>query len=127
VPLVGARAVVVGRSNVVGKPAGLLLLAQHATVTLCHSRTEHLAAATREADVLIAAVGRAHLLGAAHVKPGAIVVDVGTNPTPGGDSTGDVDAEAVEEVVAALTPVPGGVGPVTTMLLLQNTVQAAGG
>ncbi len=124
VALSGRRAVVVGRSTVVGKPTALLLLAAHATVTICHSRTRDLAAVCREADVLIAAVGRPALIGAGHVAPGATVIDVGTNPD--GDSlTGDVDTAAVAAVAAAVTPVPGGVGPVTTAMLLRHTVQAA--
>jgi methylenetetrahydrofolate dehydrogenase (NADP+)/methenyltetrahydrofolate cyclohydrolase len=124
VSLSGVRAVVVGRSTVVGKPAALLLLAEHATVTVCHTRTVGLAALCAEADVLVAAAGRAHMLGAAHIKPGAVVIDVGTNPTPGGGLAGDVNpAEA--EAAAALTPVPGGVGPVTTMLLMRHTMTAA--
>jgi methylenetetrahydrofolate dehydrogenase (NADP+)/methenyltetrahydrofolate cyclohydrolase len=126
-PLEGADVVVVGRSNVVGKPAALLLLAENATVTICHSRTRDLAAHTRQGDVLVAAVGRARMLGAGHVKPGAVVIDVGTNPTPDGGLVGDVDTEAVEPVAAAITPVPGGVGPVTTALLLRNVVTAARG
>ena len=126
VPLVGARAVVVGRSTVVGKPAALLLLAEHATVTVCHSRTTDLAAVCREADVLVAAVGRTHLIGADHIKPGAVVIDVGTNPTPDGGLAGDVDPDAAA-AASASTPVPGGVGPVTTALLMRQTLQAAGG
>jgi methylenetetrahydrofolate dehydrogenase (NADP+)/methenyltetrahydrofolate cyclohydrolase len=126
VPLLGRRAVVVGRSTVVGKPAALLLLAEHATVTICHSRTADLAEVCACADVLVAAVGRARLLGAAHVRPGAVVVDVGTNPTPEGGLVGDVDAEALGAVDGALTPVPGGVGPVTAMLLMRHTAAAAG-
>jgi methylenetetrahydrofolate dehydrogenase (NADP+)/methenyltetrahydrofolate cyclohydrolase len=125
VPLAGARVAVVGRSMVVGKPAALLLLAEHATVTICHSRTRDLAAVTRAADVVVVAVGRAGLLGADHVRPGAVVIDVGTNPTPDGGLTGDVDAAALAGTDGALTPVPGGVGPVTTMLLLAQTVAAA--
>jgi methylenetetrahydrofolate dehydrogenase (NADP+) / methenyltetrahydrofolate cyclohydrolase len=124
-PLVGADVTVVGRSNVVGKPAALLLLAEHATVTVCHSRTRDLAGHTRQADVLVAAIGRPQMLGAEHVKPGAVVIDVGTNPTDDGQLVGDVDTSAVEPVAAAVTPVPGGVGPVTTALLLANTVTAA--
>jgi methylenetetrahydrofolate dehydrogenase (NADP+) / methenyltetrahydrofolate cyclohydrolase len=123
----GRQAVVVGRSTVVGKPAALLLLAEHATVTVCHSRTSDLVAVCREADILVAAVGWPGLIGASHVRPGAVVIDVGTNPTPDGELVGDVDAEAVGEVAAALTPVPGGVGPVTTAMLLQHTVRAASG
>lgn len=126
IPLAGSRVVVVGRSTVVGKPAALLLLADHATVTVCHSRTRDLAETCYQAEVLVAAAGRAHLLGAEHVRPGAVVIDVGTNPTPDGGLTGDVDQEAVQGRAAALTPVPGGVGPVTTALLLRHAVRAAG-
>jgi methylenetetrahydrofolate dehydrogenase (NADP+) / methenyltetrahydrofolate cyclohydrolase len=123
VPLVGARAVVVGRSNIVGKPMALLLLAEHATVTICHSRTRDLAAVVREADVVIAAVGRAETVTADMVKPGAAVVDVGINRVDG-KLVGDV-AEDVREVAGLLTPVPGGVGPMTIASLLRNTVRAA--
>ena len=127
VPLAGRRVVVVGRSLVVGKPVALLLLAENATVTVCHSRTEDLPGVCREADVLVAAVGRPALLDASYVRPGAVVVDVGINPTADGGIVGDVDATAIEPVAGALTPVPGGVGPVTTALLLRHTVQAAAG
>jgi methylenetetrahydrofolate dehydrogenase (NADP+)/methenyltetrahydrofolate cyclohydrolase len=126
VALAGRRAVVVGRSLVVGKPAALLLLAQDATVTVCHSRTADLAARTAEADVLVAAVGRPRMLGAAHIAPGAVVIDVGTTPDESGSLVGDVDTDAVMGRAGAVTPVPGGVGPVTTALLLRNTVSAAG-
>lgn len=115
----------VGRSTVVGKPAAHLLLDRNATVTVCHSRTRDLAAVTSTADVVVAAVGRAGLITAEHVRPGAVVVDVGTNPTEDGGLVGDVDAVAVAERAGALTPVPGGVGPVTTALLLRHTVHAA--
>ena len=125
VELAGRRVVVVGRSLVVGKPAAMLLLARDATVTVCHSRTRDLPARTSEADVLVAAVGRPRMLGAAYVAPGAVVVDVGTTPDENGNLVGDVDAEAVMGRAGALTPVPGGVGPVTTALLLHNTVTAA--
>jgi methylenetetrahydrofolate dehydrogenase (NADP+)/methenyltetrahydrofolate cyclohydrolase len=125
VPLSGSRVVVVGRSTVVGKPAALLLIAAHATVTVCHSRTVGLADVCAEADILVAAAGKASLIGAGHVKPGAVVIDVGTNPTPDGGLAGDVDQEAVSRRAAALTPVPGGVGPVTTSLLLRHAVLAA--
>ncbi|WP_053203902.1 bifunctional 5,10-methylenetetrahydrofolate dehydrogenase/5,10-methenyltetrahydrofolate cyclohydrolase [Jiangella muralis] len=121
VGLAGARAVVVGRSAVVGKPLAHLLLDRDATVTVCHSRTRDLAEVTSTADVLVAAVGRTHLVTPEHVRDGAVVVDVGTNPTADGGLAGDVDP-AVAEVAAALTPVPGGVGPVTTALLLKNVV-----
>jgi methylenetetrahydrofolate dehydrogenase (NADP+) / methenyltetrahydrofolate cyclohydrolase len=123
--LEGANAVVVGRSTVVGKPAALLLLNESATVTVCHSRTKDLAAVCREADVLVAAVGRAGMITADFVKPGATVIDVGTNPTEDGGLVGDVDYESVAPVAARLTPVPRGVGPVTTALLLRHTVVAA--
>ena len=122
VQLRGRHAVVVGRSVVVGKPVAHLLLDRHATVTICHSRTADLPAITRQADVLVAAAGRAALIGPEHVSPGTIVIDVGTNATPGG-LAGDVDP-AVAEVAGALTPVPGGVGPVTTALLLRHVVMA---
>ncbi|UBU10104.1 bifunctional 5,10-methylenetetrahydrofolate dehydrogenase/5,10-methenyltetrahydrofolate cyclohydrolase [Nonomuraea gerenzanensis] len=125
VELAGRRAVVVGRSTVVGKPLAHLLLDRHATVTVCHSRTRDLAAVTSQAEVLVAAVGKAGLIGAAHVATGAVVIDVGTNPTDDGGLTGDVDFEAVSAVAGALTPVPGGVGPVTTALLLRHTARAA--
>jgi methylenetetrahydrofolate dehydrogenase (NADP+) / methenyltetrahydrofolate cyclohydrolase len=123
VPLQGARAVVVGRSNIVGKPVSLLLLQQHATVTICHSRTRDLGAVTREADVLVAALGRARAVTAEMVKPGATVIDVGINRVDG-RLVGDV-AEDVAEVAGLLTPVPGGVGPMTIAALLRNTVKAA--
>jgi methylenetetrahydrofolate dehydrogenase (NADP+) / methenyltetrahydrofolate cyclohydrolase len=124
VPLSGARAVVVGRSIVVGKPAALLLTAADATVTLCHSRTVELAERCAEADILVAAIGRAGLITGPFVKPGAVVIDVGTNPTEDGHLVGDVDASAAARA-GRYTPVPGGVGPVTTMLLLRHVVSAA--
>jgi methylenetetrahydrofolate dehydrogenase (NADP+)/methenyltetrahydrofolate cyclohydrolase len=127
VPLEGSRAVVVGRSLVAGRPIALLLLAEHATVTVCHSRTADLAAVCREAEVLVAAAGRANLIGAGHVREGAVVIDVGANAAPDGGLSGDVDTEAAAGHAAAITPVPGGVGPVTTMVLLRQTVAAAGG
>ncbi|MGH8708904.1 MAG: bifunctional 5,10-methylenetetrahydrofolate dehydrogenase/5,10-methenyltetrahydrofolate cyclohydrolase [Burkholderiales bacterium] len=125
VALAGRHAVVIGRSNIVGKPLALLLLQQNATVTVCHSKTADLAAVTRQADVLIAAVGRARLVGAAMVKPGACVIDVGVNRLPDGSLAGDVDFEAVKAVAGAITPVPGGVGPMTIAMLLENCVAAA--
>jgi methylenetetrahydrofolate dehydrogenase (NADP+)/methenyltetrahydrofolate cyclohydrolase len=127
IPLSGAHAVVVGRSTVVGKPAALLLLQRDATVTICHSRTKDLAEVTRSADVLVAAVGRPELVTAEHVAEGAVVIDVGTNPTPDGGLVGDVHAASVTGRAAGLTPVPGGVGPVTTALLLRHTVDSARG
>jgi methylenetetrahydrofolate dehydrogenase (NADP+)/methenyltetrahydrofolate cyclohydrolase len=123
IPLLGARAVVVGRSNIVGKPMALLLLGEHATVTVCHSRTRDLAAVVREADVVVAAVGRAGMVTRDMVKAGAAVVDVGINRVEG-KVVGDV-AEEVREVAGHLTPVPGGVGPMTIASLLRNTVRAA--
>ena len=125
VELRGRHAVVVGRSVVVGKPVAHLLLDRHATVTICHSRTPDLAAITRQADVLVAAVGRAGLIGPDHVSPGTTVIDVGTNATPGGGLAGDVDPAVAAVDGVALTPVPGGVGPVTTALLLRHVVAAA--
>ena len=125
VELAGRRAVVIGRSTVVGKPAALLLLDRHATVTVCHSRTADLPAVAREAEVLVAAVGRAGLVTAEYVQPGAVVIDVGTNATPEGGLVGDVDTASVEQVAGAVTPVPGGVGPVTTMLLMEHVVTVA--
>jgi methylenetetrahydrofolate dehydrogenase (NADP+) / methenyltetrahydrofolate cyclohydrolase len=124
VELRGRHAVVVGRSVVVGKPTAHLLLDRHATVTICHSRTPDLPAITRQADVLVAAAGRAALIGPGHVSPGTTVIDVGTNATLDGSLVGDVDP-AVAGVAAALTPVPGGIGPVTTALLLSHVVRAA--
>ncbi len=125
VPLRGRRAVMVGRSNVVGKPAALLLLAQHATVTICHSRTQDLPGVCRQAEVLVVAIGRAKMIGAEYVAPGAVVIDVGTNPAGDGGLAGDVDTRAAAEHASAITPVPGGVGPVTTALLMNHTVLAA--
>jgi methylenetetrahydrofolate dehydrogenase (NADP+)/methenyltetrahydrofolate cyclohydrolase len=125
VPIAGRRAVVVGRSNIVGKPAAFLLLAGHATVTICHSRTQNLPGVCRDAEILVVAVGSPKLIGAAHVAPGAVVIDVGTNATEDGGLVGDVDTEAVEDTARAITPVPGGVGPVTTAQLMWQTVRAA--
>ena len=120
----GARAVVLGRSNLVGKPLATLLLAADATVTQCHSRTRDLTAVCREADVLVAAVGMARLVGAGMVREGAVVIDVGMNRVESG-LVGDVDFEGVRPKAAAITPVPGGVGPMTIAMLLANTVEAA--
>ncbi len=125
VSLKGARAVVVGRSNIVGKPMAHLLLAEHATVTIAHSRTRDLPALCREADILIAAVGKARMIQGDWVKPGAIVIDVGINRTDDGKLVGDVDTEAAKERAAWITPVPGGVGPMTIACLLENTLVAA--
>jgi methylenetetrahydrofolate dehydrogenase (NADP+)/methenyltetrahydrofolate cyclohydrolase len=123
----GSSPLSLGRSVVVGKPVAQLLLARDATVTVCHSRTPDLAAVTREADVLVVAAGRPGLITAEHVRPGAIVIDVGTNTAADGSLTGDVDAASVGAVAGGLSPVPGGVGPVTTAQLLLNTVTAAHG
>ena len=125
VDLSGKEAVVVGRSNIVGKPMAMLLLQQNCTVTMCHSRTVDLAAHTRNADVLVAAVGKAKFITADMVKPGAIVIDVGINRLENGKVVGDVDFEGVKEVASWITPVPGGVGRMTITMLLENTVEAA--
>ena len=125
VKLEGAEAVVVGRSVMVGKPMALLLLRENATVTMCHSRTRNLGEVTRRADVLVVAIGRPNLITADMVKPGAVVIDVGMNRLPDGKLTGDVDYEQVKEVAGAITPVPGGVGPMTIAMLLENTIEAA--
>ena len=122
VELEGRHAVVVGRSAVVGKPVAHLLLDRNATVTIAHSRTRDLTAITRQADVLVVAAGRTHLIGRDHVTPGATVIDVGTNATPDGGLAGDVDPTVAD--VAALSPVPGGVGPVTTAVLLRHVTDA---
>lgn len=125
----GKHAVVVGRSNIVGKPMAMLLLHANATVTICHSGTADLAAQCRQADILVAAVGKPRFIKADMVKPGAVVIDVGINRLPeaeGGKLVGDVDFESVNEVAGYLTPVPGGVGPMTITMLLQNTLVAAG-
>ncbi|TMD46175.1 MAG: hypothetical protein E6I90_06180 [Chloroflexi bacterium] len=124
-PLEGRRVVVISRSNVVGKPLGMMLLQKNATVTICHSCTTNLAAVTRQADVLVAAAGCARMVTAEMVKPGAIVIDVGINALPGGGMVGDVDFASVREVAGAITPVPGGVGPLTNVMLLKQCVQAA--
>ena len=125
VDLTGKEAVVVGRSNIVGKPMAMLLLQANCTVTLCHSRTADLAAHTRRADVLVAAVGKAKFITADMVKPGAIVIDVGINRLADGKVVGDVDFDGVKEVAGFITPVPGGVGRMTITMLLENTVEAA--
>jgi 5,10-methylene-tetrahydrofolate dehydrogenase/methenyl tetrahydrofolate cyclohydrolase/enoyl-CoA hydratase/carnithine racemase len=124
-PLEGRSVVVISRSTVVGKPLAMLLVQKHATVTICHSRTANLAAVTRQADVLVAAAGVARMVRAEMVKPGAVVIDVGINALPDGCIVGDVDFAAVREVAGAITPVPGGVGPLTNVILLKQCVQAA--
>ena len=127
IPMQGRQAVVIGRSHLVGKPVAQLLLARHATVTMCHSRTQDLAAHTREADILVVAAGRPGLVTGDMVKPGAAVIDVGIHRTDDGGLTGDVDFASASEVAGWITPVPGGVGPMTIAMLLHNTVVAASG
>lgn len=125
VPMAGRHAVVVGRSNIVGKPAALLLLQEHATVTVCHSRTPDLAAVTRQADILVCAVGKPEMIRGSMIKPGACVIDVGINRNAAGKLVGDVAFEEAVEVAGSLTPVPGGVGPMTIAMLLKNTLACA--
>ena len=124
-PLAGRRAVVIGRSNIVGKPLALLLLQRDATVAICHSKTPDLAAAALEADILVVAAGRAKLVGGGMVKPGACVIDVGINRGADGTLVGDVDFDAARERAGWITPVPGGVGPMTIAMLLENCLKAA--
>ena len=126
VPLAGSHAVVIGRSNIVGKPLALLLLQKDATVTICHSKSRDLENLARSADILVAAVGRAKLVTGRMVKPGACVIDVGVNRLSDGSLAGDVDFAAASEVAGWITPVPGGVGPMTIAMLLENCVRAAG-
>ncbi|MEO8279121.1 MAG: bifunctional methylenetetrahydrofolate dehydrogenase/methenyltetrahydrofolate cyclohydrolase, partial [Ideonella sp.] len=121
----GKHAVVIGRSNIVGKPMAMLLLQASATVTICHSATVDLASFTRQADIVVVAVGRRNTLTAPMVKPGAVVIDVGMNRNDEGKLCGDVDFAGVSEVASAITPVPGGVGPMTITMLLMNTLEAA--
>ncbi|MCG5077948.1 bifunctional methylenetetrahydrofolate dehydrogenase/methenyltetrahydrofolate cyclohydrolase FolD [Paraburkholderia tagetis] len=125
IPLEGANAVVIGRSNIVGKPMALLLLEKGATVTICHSKTRDLAKHTREADVVVAAVGKRNVLTADMIKPGATVIDVGMNRDDNGKLCGDVDFAGLKDVAGFITPVPGGVGPMTITMLLVNTIEAA--
>ena len=126
IPIAGKKAVIVGRSDIVGKPMALLLLHQSATVTICHSKTENLAEECRRADILVAAIGRPALVTREFIKPGATVIDVGQNRGPDGKGlVGDVDPDAMQELSGAYTPVPGGVGPLTIAMLMANTVQAA--
>lgn len=121
----GKHAVVIGRSNIVGKPVGQLLLNENATVTYCHSRTKNMKDITKQADILIVAVGKEHVIDASYVKEGAVVIDVGVNRTKEGTLTGDVDFEDVKQVASYITPVPKGVGPMTITMLLRNTIEAA--
>jgi len=125
IDIVGKHVVIVGRSNIVGKPAGLLFLKENATVTYCHSKTVGLSNYTRQADILVVAVGRAGIIGKEDVKPGAVVIDVGVNRNAEGKLVGDVRFDEVKEVASYLTPVPGGVGPMTITMLLANTIKAA--
>ncbi|QBQ97853.1 bifunctional methylenetetrahydrofolate dehydrogenase/methenyltetrahydrofolate cyclohydrolase FolD [Paraburkholderia pallida] len=125
IPLEGASAVVIGRSNIVGKPMALLLLEKGATVTICHSKTRDIAKLTREADIVVAAVGKRNVLTADMIKPGATVIDVGMNRDDNGKLCGDVDFAGLKDVAGFITPVPGGVGPMTITMLLVNTIEAA--
>lgn len=124
-PIKGQHAVIVGRSNIVGKPMGQLLLQRDATVTYCHSQTNDLASFTRQADILIVAIGMAKFIGEEHVKEGAVVIDVGMNRDENGKLCGDVDFEKVKDKASKITPVPGGVGPMTITMLLKNTLHSA--
>ena len=125
VEIAGKQCVVIGRSNIVGKPMAMLLLHANGTVTVCHSRTKNLSDVTRQADILVVAIGKADFVTADMVKPGAVVIDVGMNRREDGKLTGDVDFESVEPIASAITPVPGGVGPMTIAMLLKNTLTAA--
>ena len=125
IPVAGKHCVIIGRSNIVGKPQAMLMLKENATVTICHSRTVGLADITRTADILVAAVGRPGFVTADMVREGAVVIDVGINRTAEGKLCGDVDFAAVSEKAAYITPVPGGVGPMTITMLLKNTLTAA--
>ncbi|RRJ66464.1 bifunctional methylenetetrahydrofolate dehydrogenase/methenyltetrahydrofolate cyclohydrolase FolD [Paenibacillus oralis] len=123
--IAGKHAVVIGRSNIVGKPVSLLLQRENATVTMCHSRTANMKELTKQADILVVAIGRANFVDASYVKPGAVVIDVGMNRLESGKLAGDVDFDSVKEVSGPITPVPGGVGPMTITMLMQNTLIAA--
>ena len=125
IPVEGQRAVVIGRSNLVGRPVALLLMHQNATITVCHSRTKDIASICREADILVAAIGKPRFITADRVKAGAAVIDVGMNRLPDGKLVGDVDFNPVEQKAGWITPVPGGVGPMTIAMLLKNTLEAA--
>ncbi len=125
VEMKGAKVVIVGRSNIVGKPMAALLVRESATVEICHSRTKDLAAEIKQADIVIAAVGKPRMITGAMLKPGAVVIDVGVNRLADGKLCGDVDFESAKEVASAITPVPGGVGPMTIAMLMSNTLQAA--
>ncbi|MBT2290684.1 bifunctional methylenetetrahydrofolate dehydrogenase/methenyltetrahydrofolate cyclohydrolase FolD [Paenibacillus albidus] len=123
--MAGKHAVVIGRSNIVGKPVSLLLQRENATVTMCHSRTANMAEISRQADILVVAIGRANFIDASYVKPGAVVIDVGMNRLDNGKLAGDVDYDSAREVAGYITPVPGGVGPMTITMLMSNTLIAA--
>lgn len=125
IEVAGKECVVVGRSNIVGKPQAMLLLHQHGTVTICHSRTKDLKEVTKRADILVAAVGKAKFITGDMIKPGAVVIDVGMNRDENGKLCGDVDFDSAEKIAGAITPVPGGVGPMTIAMLMKNTVKAA--
>ena len=125
IEMAGKHAVIVGRSNIVGKPVAMLLLRENATVSICHSRTPDLAAITKQADILVVAIGRPEAITAEHVKPGAVVIDVGINRTEDGRLVGDVDFASVQPISSHITPVPGGVGPMTITMLMVNTLDAA--
>jgi len=125
VPIAGQNAVIVGRSNIVGKPMAIMLLQEDATVTICTSKTKELEKHTTNADILVVATGRPEMIKAEHVKPGAVVIDVGINRLESGKLVGDVDFEDVKKVASLITPVPGGVGPMTITMLVANTVMAA--
>jgi methylenetetrahydrofolate dehydrogenase (NADP+) / methenyltetrahydrofolate cyclohydrolase len=125
IPIEGRHAVVVGRSNIVGKPVGQLLLNENATVTYCHSRTKDIREMTKQADIIVVAIGRAGFLDESYIKDGAVIIDVGINRTEEGKLTGDVDFESVKDKASYVTPVPGGVGPMTITMLMYNTLKAA--
>ncbi|WP_096434717.1 bifunctional methylenetetrahydrofolate dehydrogenase/methenyltetrahydrofolate cyclohydrolase FolD [Alteribacter populi] len=125
IPIEGKHVVIIGRSNIVGKPVGQLLLNEHATVTYCHSRTKNMKEITKQADILIVAVGREEMVGEEFIKPGAVVIDVGVNRNSEGKLVGDVKFDEAKKVASYLTPVPGGVGPMTITMLLHNTVESA--
>ncbi len=125
VDITGKECVVIGRSNIVGKPMALLLLAENGTVTICHSKTKNLSEVTKRADILVVAIGRANFVTADMVKPGAVIIDVGINRLDDGKLAGDVDFQSVEPIASMITPVPGGVGPMTITMLLKNTLTAA--
>jgi methylenetetrahydrofolate dehydrogenase (NADP+)/methenyltetrahydrofolate cyclohydrolase len=124
-PLKGAQAVVVGASNIVGKPMAMLLLMAGATITVCNSKTRNLSRHTKDADIVVVATGRPKMVTGDMIKPGAVVIDVGINRLPDGKLCGDVDFESVKQVASHITPVPGGVGPMTITMLLMNTLEAA--